>query len=121
VTPIETRLAELLDDLQTELTRLDLWEATPPPPAALASPLPFCVDTLRFTQWLQWVFIPRTRAVLEGAAALPARSGIRPMAEEALAGCPWDTASLIAIVGAIDIAINLAPLPEGRGGGWGRG
>jgi uncharacterized protein YqcC (DUF446 family) len=112
VTLIEARLAELLDDLELELSRQALWETAPPPPAALASPLPFCADTLRFTQWLQWVFIPRTRAVLEGAAALPSRSGIRPMAEEALTGCRWDTGPLIAILGAIDIAINLAPLPD---------
>jgi uncharacterized protein YqcC (DUF446 family) len=113
VTPSEARLAELLDDLQAELMRLELWETVAPAPAALASPLPFCADTLRFTQWLQWVFTPHTRAVLEGAARLPARSGIRPMAEEALSGCPWDTTGLIAILGAIDITINLAPPSDG--------
>jgi len=113
VTATEARLAELLADLKTELIRLDLWEPVPPSPAAMASPLPFCADTLGFTQWLQWVFIPRTHAVLEGAAPLPARSGIRPMAEEALAGCGWDTGPLLGLLGAIDIAINLAPPPDG--------
>jgi uncharacterized protein YqcC (DUF446 family) len=112
MTLTEARLAELLVDLKTELIRLDLWEPAPPSPAALASPLPFCADTLRFTQWLQWVFIPRTQAVLEGAAPLPVRSGIRPMAEEALAGCGWDTGPLLGLLGAIDITINLAPPPE---------
>jgi len=112
VTAAEARLAELLDELQAELVRLDLWEPMAPPPEAMASPLPFCADTLRFTQWLQWVFVPRTRAVLEGAAPLPSRSGIRPMAEEALAGCAWETETLIGILRAIDVTINLAPAPD---------
>jgi hypothetical protein len=34
------------------------------------------------------------------------------MAEEALAGCGWDTGPLLGLLGAIDIAINLAPQPE---------
>ncbi|WP_258876037.1 YqcC family protein, partial [Pseudomonas aeruginosa] len=30
-------------------------------PEALASPEPFCVDTLALEQWLQWIFLPRMK------------------------------------------------------------
>ena len=104
-------LAQLLDALQTELDRLHLWETMPPSARALQSSLPFCCDTLRFSQWLQWVFMPRTRALLDAGGAFPFMSAICPMAEEALAGCDWDAGRLLHLLGAIDQAINC--MPEG--------
>ncbi|MDZ7925176.1 MAG: YqcC family protein [Marinagarivorans sp.] len=50
-------IAHLLHSLVLELKRLGEWQATPPSPAQLASQWPFCVDTLTFYQWLQWVFV----------------------------------------------------------------
>lgn len=106
MTPAETDVAALLDALQAELERVDQWEPAPPPPEALASPLPFAVDTLRFSQWLQWIFIPRTRALLDAHGRLPLKSAILPMAEEALAETDWDQSRLLALIGRIDRALN---------------
>jgi uncharacterized protein YqcC (DUF446 family) len=36
---------------------------------------------LEFNQWLQWVFLPRMKLLLEQGMELPAMSGIQPMAE----------------------------------------
>ena len=104
-------LAALIDDLEAELGRLGLWQSAPPPnfESTLESALPFCADVLRFTEWLQWVFVPRTRALLDAGGPLPSRSGIRPMAEEALAGCAWDSGRLIVLLGRVDQAINCMP------------
>ena len=71
----------LLRDLEGALRAAELWEAAAPAPAALESIEPFCVDTLRLPQWLQWVFLPRMRAVLDARAPLPAKCGIAAMAE----------------------------------------
>src|SRR5690606_6450282 len=46
-----------------------------------ASCEPFCVDTLAFEEWLQWIFLPRMKVILENDEALPAASGILVMAE----------------------------------------
>ncbi len=73
----------LLAELEAELKRQSLWEAMPPSPEALASTSPFCVDTLPFTQWLQWIYIPRLRAIMDHGAVLPTGSDIKPYAEEA--------------------------------------
>lgn len=97
----------LLAALEAELRRQGQWEAAPPPRAAFESVLPFSCDTLRFTQWLQWIFIPHTRAVVQSGGPMPVRSGIRAMAEEALGGCRWDAAGVIDLIGRFDVMINL--------------
>jgi len=75
------RVAGLLRALETALHGARLWEAAPPPLAALESVEPFCVDTLSLPQWLQWIFLPRMRALLDARAALPPKCGIAAMAE----------------------------------------
>jgi uncharacterized protein YqcC (DUF446 family) len=61
---------------------------------------------MRFTQWLQWVFVPRTRALLDAAGPMPETSGIRPMAEEALRDCGWKTIPLIVLLDRFDRMID---------------
>ena len=39
------------------------------------------VDTLEFEQWLQWIFLPRMKMILEQDLPLPNASGIQEMAE----------------------------------------
>ncbi|TBW54481.1 YqcC family protein [Marinobacter halodurans] len=77
-----TYIADGLLAIEVELRRLDYWEHEPPEPEALQSSQPFCVDTLTFTQWLQFIFLPRMKDLIEEERALPAVSGIAPMAEE---------------------------------------
>jgi uncharacterized protein YqcC (DUF446 family) len=96
----------LMDEIETELRRRGQWEATPPEPAAFDSRLPFCCDTLRFTQWLQWVFIPHTRALAEAARPMPSASGIHVMGEESLRGCDWETGPLLILLDRFDRMIN---------------
>ena len=88
-------LAKSLRKIRAELESLDLWETRSPPAAHLASTEPFCVDTLDFTQWLQWVFIPKMHTLLDNNAALPQQSSIHVLAEEALKDMEQDTAGLI--------------------------
>lgn len=74
-------LAEQLLLIERELRVLGMWNTTPPAQEALASCEPFCVDTLAFEEWLQWIFLPRMKVILENDEALPAASGILVMAE----------------------------------------
>ena len=74
-------LAEHLLLNERELRVLGWWQEQAPSAEALASQEPFCVDTLTFEQWLQWIFLPRMKQLLEAGAALPSVSGIQPMAE----------------------------------------
>ncbi|WFC63834.1 YqcC family protein [Pseudomonas sp. REST10] len=74
-------LAEHLLLIECELRVLGWWQEQAPSTEALASQEPFCVDTLTFEQWLQWIFLPRMKQLLEAGAALPSVSGIQSMAE----------------------------------------
>ena len=75
------RIYLLSVNIEQEMRTLRQWEGGVPETDALSSELPFCYDTLMFNQWLQWIFLPRIRAVVEGEAPLPEKSDIAPMAE----------------------------------------
>ncbi|AMQ87785.1 YqcC family protein [Marinobacter sp. LQ44] len=72
--------------IEIELRRLDVWEVNPPPEHAFRSTQPFCLDTMEFTQWLQFVFLQKMKALVEAGQPLPSVSGIAPMAEEHFRG-----------------------------------
>lgn len=78
------QIQQQLTALRAELKSQGMWQGTPPSPHALASTQPFCVDTLSLAQWLQFVFIPRIDALLEGNLTLPSHCSVAPYAEEQL-------------------------------------
>ncbi len=79
---MNTNVAAVLIDIEAQLRQMNLWDKIPPSSQALASPEPFCVDTLTLPQWLQFVFIPTIYELLETGQALPQACSITPMAEE---------------------------------------
>ena len=79
---MHTEVAEVLIDIEAQLRQLGLWDKIPPSSQALASEQPFAVDTLTLPQWLQFIFLPTIREMLEAGQALPDRCGIVPMADE---------------------------------------
>ena len=96
------QLSSLLDDLQTELDQQGLWTPQPPAPSAFDSSTPFFADTMNFSEWLQWVFIARFRAILEADHPLPGQCDIAPMAEEALKGMEQDVTGIINLIKQFD-------------------
>lgn len=106
---MDARVAELADQLlliERELRVLDLWDTSAPDARALASQEPFCVDTLSFEQWLQWIFLPRMKVILEREEALPAVSGILSMAEVVYQTQPQRMAGLLKALGRFDALIS---------------
>jgi uncharacterized protein YqcC (DUF446 family) len=75
------KIAEQLLLIERELRLQGWWDELPPSAEALASVEPFSVDTLDFEQWLQWIFLPRMKTILENNLPLPNASGIQEMAE----------------------------------------
>lgn len=81
---MDSRVYAVADQLlliERALRLLGLWSSHPPAPEALVSNEPFAVDCLRFEEWLQWIFLPRMKLILESGQTLPTASGILPMAE----------------------------------------
>ena len=105
-----TTYQELLDHLQqleAELKAQQLWSATPPSPKALESALPFMYDTMQLHEWLQWVFVPRLRALIEAKGNLPHQSHIQPLAaHEWEKRNDFDKRQLLLVLSRIDGALN---------------
>lgn len=101
-------LSEQLLLLERELRLLGKWAAHSPEAYALASQEPFCVDTLAFEEWLQWVFLPRMRHLVESNAALPSACGIEAMAEVAYPGGKTRMAGLFTTLAQIDRLLGVA-------------
>ena len=62
---MHTEVAEVLIDIEAQLRQLGLWDKIPPSSEALASEQPFAVDTLTLPQWLQFIFLPTIREMIE--------------------------------------------------------
>lgn len=92
--------------IERELRVLGWWEAAPPSPQALASQQPFCVDTLELHQWLQWIFLPRFKQLVESGQPLPAASGILAMAEVVYAQRLDEVRGLLRALAAFDQLIS---------------
>lgn len=77
-------IADVILDVEANLRAQGKWVQNQPPAGAMSSQWPFCADTLGLEQWLQWVFLPRLKRILEGQQPLPPESGIYEYAREAL-------------------------------------
>lgn len=105
------QLLEHLQRLEAELQVQQLWSSTPPSPKALESTMPFMYDTLQLHEWLQWVFLPRLRALIEAQGQLPHQSHIHPLAEhEWQERQDFDKRRLLELLEGIDASLNGSPL-----------
>ncbi|OBT09155.1 hypothetical protein A9267_09110 [Shewanella sp. UCD-FRSSP16_17] len=72
---------QLLESLEQQLKINHLWSIQSPSDAELASVAPFACDTLRFEQWLQFIFIPKMSMLIRTQSPLPSKISLAPMAE----------------------------------------
>jgi len=96
----------LLIQLETELKQQLLWSSSAPADAALASTTPFCCDTLRLEQWLQFVFLPKLRSLLQAGQPLPAKVSVLPYAEEAFKAQGQRLLPLLKLIAQIDYTLT---------------
>ncbi len=96
------KIKDILIELEQALRAQGQWSPEPPIQQALASPQPFCYDTLEFNQWLQWVFLPRLNTLVEANAILPSESAIYEYAEEVYQGAGYDTVELLRVIKSFD-------------------
>jgi uncharacterized protein YqcC (DUF446 family) len=102
---MDHRLSALADQLlliERELRVQGFWAESPPDAHSLASQEPFCVDTLAFEEWLQWIFLPRMKLILEQDEPLPTVSGILAMAEMVYQGRLEQVSGLLKALKAFD-------------------
>ena len=100
------RIASLLIDIEAELRQLQQWQREAPSAEALASTEPFCIDTLTFVQWLQFIFLPRMHELAAARQLPPGRCEILPLATEYFRESHLDSGKLLRVIGELDARIN---------------
>lgn len=104
-------LRQQLQQLEAELRVASLWSEVPPSEAALASTLPFMYDTLQIEEWLQWVFVPRLHALMDGGHPLPGECSVHPLAEH-----EWTRRALLQRAAALRVLAQVDSILSGRSG-----
>jgi len=99
-------MADLLLELESEMRRLEMWASDEPTEHALQSTAPFSADRLAVEEWLQWIFIPAIKSIIENDGDLPEKCEIHPYAEETLLPGPDQPVSLLQLIREIDRFIS---------------
>jgi len=106
-------LEDTLEDIEKELRALGLWEIEQPPLHFLQSQMPFCYDTLRLPQWLQWVFLPRCQQMIRTREGIPENSDIHTLAEYYFNEAGIDARQLLVSIRRFDQLITQWNNPQG--------
>ncbi len=99
-------LLQLVNDLESELRKQELWQESKPSAAALSSTAPFAIDTLTFIQWLQFIFIKKISHLLQFSLPLPQAMSVLPMAEEYFKSLAVNSTEICEIIARIDLLIS---------------
>lgn len=99
---VHQAIARELAGVAETMQPLELWDSEPPSAEALASQEPFCIDTLSFPQWLQFIFLPRMNALCAQNLPLPNKCGITPLCEEYFRPLDINSRPLIETLARID-------------------
>nr|WP_302056250.1 YqcC family protein [Pseudomonas sp. SBB6] len=106
---MDQRILDIADHLlliEHELRVQGWWRETSPSAQALASTVPFAVDSMDFDQWLQWIFLPKMKVILEKGLPLPNASGILVMAETVYVDRPEQSRELRRLLAEFDQLIS---------------
>jgi uncharacterized protein YqcC (DUF446 family) len=76
------QVADRLLAIELQLRQMNCWQSEPLAAEKYLSCEPFCLDTMSFEQWLQFVLLAKLKQLLENDQPLPTVSGVAPMAEE---------------------------------------
>jgi uncharacterized protein YqcC (DUF446 family) len=63
-----------ISEIEAEMKRIGYWSLEPLPEEAYDFRQAFAMDTMTFAQWLQFILIPRVRAIIEEKADFPSQS-----------------------------------------------
>jgi uncharacterized protein YqcC (DUF446 family) len=99
---ISLQVEQTLEQINQEMIRLDLWQSTMPSEEALQSNEPFCCDTLTFTQWLEFILLPKMGMLIASDLPLPDKLLILPMAQESFKQVDFDSERLLALIAKLD-------------------
>ena len=69
-----------IDKIEAEMKALGWWRSEPPPPEAYNFQQAFAMDTMTFSSWLQFIFIPKVREIIAKGGVFPRSSQVAAQA-----------------------------------------
>ena len=69
-------VAAKVGEIEREMKRIRLWQEKPLVPEKYNFTMAFAMDTMSYNQWLQFVFIPRVREIINTEGKFPASSSV---------------------------------------------
>jgi uncharacterized protein YqcC (DUF446 family) len=99
--PAYSLVEKKLTAIEAEMRRIGLWQRAPLPEAAYTFQEAFAMDTMAFPQWLQFVFIPRVKSIVQARGEFPASSNVGTQAIREFDGYAA-AAKLISLLGEFD-------------------
>lgn len=63
-----------LDAIEAEMKRSGFWQDAPLKPEQYHFERAFAQDTMAYSQWLQFIFVPRVQAIIDQRGQFPAQS-----------------------------------------------
>lgn len=100
------QILPLLMEIEREMRALELWSTTMPDAQALMSRQPFCIDTLDFHEWVQWLLLPRLQHLVLEQLPLPESCSVAPMAEEVFKVMEENTDHLLELLEQLDQTVT---------------
>jgi len=67
-------VAAKLAEIEEEMKRAGLWQETPLRSEQYEFRQAFAIDTMAFSQWLQFIFVPRVKGIIASSGQFPAQS-----------------------------------------------
>jgi uncharacterized protein YqcC (DUF446 family) len=104
VQPPHAAVQAKISQIQAEMQRIGMWQEQPPAAEPLEVTQAFGGDKLSFEQWLQFVFLPRVREIIDQKARFPSESQVSTKAfrEWRMFGEAPDVDRLLELLGEFD-------------------
>jgi uncharacterized protein YqcC (DUF446 family) len=99
--PSHQEVADKIDAIERELRRIGAWQSAPLDAERYDFREAFAMDTMAFTQWLQFIFIERVRSLITSGGAFPRSSQVGVQAVRELDG-QAEAADLIRLLNEFD-------------------
>ena len=79
ISPPPAKVLEKVSQIEAEMRQIGMWRAEPLNPEQYEFHSAFAMDTMTFSQWLQFVFIPKVKEAAK-ANQFPAKSQVSAQA-----------------------------------------
>ena len=94
-----------IDAIEAEMKRIGMWQDEPLEPEKYTFQMAFGMDTMAYSQWLQYIFVPRVRQIIAERGDFPEGSMVGAQAVREFDGVD-EASNLVSMLAAFDALFN---------------